>query len=44
MDGGGYCIINNLYDLCLLKALLGYLNKAIRKYGIWAPGIIYVFV
>lgn len=33
-DSGGYYNIKKLYDFYLLKASLGYTNKAIHKYGI----------
>jgi hypothetical protein len=43
-DSGGYCIIMELHNLYLFTSLLGYLNKAVYKYGIWVPGNVYVYV
>jgi len=42
MDSGGYCIVKELYNLYFFKTLLGYLNKAVHKYGIWAPENVYI--
>jgi hypothetical protein len=43
-ENGGHCVIKNFYGLYLLKTLLQYLKKAVNKYGISAPGYIYVFI
>jgi len=43
-NSGGNCIVKDLYNLYLFKASLGYLNKPVYKYEIWAPGNVYVYV